>query len=301
MAESIHSSDTLTLKYLLESQSLLNNQPPLCEETNPDKAEKCDDFNQDVWVGPNGVSADMAAAFLGPTLWDRTLPYNDLKLEYMDMNKFLLENGIPNFSDAELTENINSSPPRMEESPQLNQRDQISPFQLTDASQVNLNDSNDATANSFQPVEDTSAVNGSSSSPSTSQSPLNVDVNFEPVATEIALATVPGQQTFDPKTANFNDDELKPQPMIKKSKKIIVPDEQKDDKYWEKRKKNNTAAKRSRDARRIKENQIAIRAGYLQKESNAYKSEIQKLKKENANLKKLVEKYERQMKLFNTQ
>ena len=40
----------------------------------------------------------------------------------------------------------------------------------------------------------------------------------------------------------------------------------KDDKYWARRRKNNMAAKRSRDARRVKENQIAMRASFLEKE-----------------------------------
>lgn len=71
---------------------------------------------------------------------------------------------------------------------------------------------------------------------------------------------------FDPRTRAFSDEELKPQPMIKKSRKQFVPDELKDDKYWARRRKNNMAAKRSRDARRMKENQIALRAGYLEKE-----------------------------------
>jgi leukemia factor-related protein len=45
-----------------------------------------------------------------------------------------------------------------------------------------------------------------------------------------------------------------------------VPDGLKDEKYWARRRKNNMAAKRSRDARRMKENQIALRAGFLEKE-----------------------------------
>lgn len=73
---------------------------------------------------------------------------------------------------------------------------------------------------------------------------------------------------FDPRTRAFSDEELKPQPMIKKSRKQFVPDEMKDDKYWARRRKNNMAAKRSRDARRMKENQIALRAGFLEKEVN---------------------------------
>lgn len=46
----------------------------------------------------------------------------------------------------------------------------------------------------------------------------------------------------------------------------FVPDGLKDEKYWARRRKNNMAAKRSRDARRLKENQIALRAGFLEKE-----------------------------------
>ena len=45
-----------------------------------------------------------------------------------------------------------------------------------------------------------------------------------------------------------------------------MPHELKDEKYWVRRRKNNQAAKRSRDARRVKENQIALRASYLEKE-----------------------------------
>lgn len=94
---------------------------------------------------------------------------------------------------------------------------------------------------------------------------------------------------FDPRMRAFSDEELKPQVMVKKSRKKVifcnkaldqnfvlnmhlslkfVPDDMKDDKYWARRRKNNIAAKRSRDARRVKENQIALRAGFLEKEVN---------------------------------
>lgn len=43
-------------------------------------------------------------------------------------------------------------------------------------------------------------------------------------------------------------------------------DNDKDAAYWERRRKNNEAAKKSRDARRQKEDEIAIRAGYLERE-----------------------------------
>ncbi|KAK9886854.1 hypothetical protein WA026_018503 [Henosepilachna vigintioctopunctata] len=66
----------------------------------------------------------------------------------------------------------------------------------------------------------------------------------------------------------------------------------KDDKYWARRRKNNLAAKRSRDARRMKENQIALRAGFLEKENIGLRQELDRLKKENLLLQNKLSKYE---------
>ena len=63
-----------------------------------------------------------------------------------------------------------------------------------------------------------------------------------------------------------------------------LPDEQKDDLYWERRRKNNEAAKRSRDARRAKEDQIAIRAALLEQENLKLRVEVAALKTETAKL-----------------
>ncbi|XP_059138992.1 hepatic leukemia factor-like, partial [Physella acuta] len=97
-----------------------------------------------------------------------------------------------------------------------------------------------------------------------------------------------GQEDFDPRNRNFTDEELKPQPIIKNLKRnynVFVPDDLKDEKYWARRHKNNYAAKRSRDARRVKENQIALRAAFLEKENMCLRDEMNKLRKENAKLK----------------
>ncbi|OWF52247.1 uncharacterized protein LOC110448012 [Mizuhopecten yessoensis] len=63
-----------------------------------------------------------------------------------------------------------------------------------------------------------------------------------------------------------------------------LPDEQKDEAYWERRRKNNDAAKRSRDARRAKEDQIAIRAALLEQENLKLRVEVAALKTETAKL-----------------
>ncbi len=55
----------------------------------------------------------------------------------------------------------------------------------------------------------------------------DVMVNFDPDPADLALSSVPGQEAFDPRRHCFTEEELKPQPMIKKARKMLVPDEQK--------------------------------------------------------------------------
>jgi len=125
---------------------------------------------------------------------------------------------------------------------------------------------------------------------------LEIQLDFAPE--DIALATVPGLD-FDPKTRTFDMEELRPQPIIKKRKKNAVPEEMKDGKYWEKRLKNKEATRRSREARRLKENQIVLRAAYLEKENKVLKQELEttnfeksKLETEIDILKRKLNKYE---------
>merc|ERR1719486_268882 len=108
-----------------------------------------------------------------------------------------------------------------------------------------------------------------------------LEIEFSPQ--ELALATVPGME-FDPRERSFALDELRPQPIIRKRKKSFVPMEEKDIRYWEKREKNNVAARRSREARRLKENQIALRTAYLEKENAMLKSQVDEVKAENMEL-----------------
>jgi len=125
---------------------------------------------------------------------------------------------------------------------------------------------------------------------------LEEEIEFAPE--DLALATVPGAD-FDPKQRSFDVDELKPQPIIRKRAKVYVPEERKDDRYWDKRCKNNYAARRSREARRLKENQIALRAAYLERQNNLLRRNLEDTKFENTKLamerdilKKKLEKYE---------
>lgn len=49
-----------------------------------------------------------------------------------------------------------------------------------------------------------------------------------------------------------------------RSEKKPIPDEQKDEKYYERRKRNNQAAKKSRDARKIREDHVSRNSIVLQ-------------------------------------
>ncbi|XP_033745996.1 thyrotroph embryonic factor-like [Pecten maximus] len=68
--------------------------------------------------------------------------------------------------------------------------------------------------------------------------------------------------------------------MPPKKRPLSVPDNQKDELYWDKRKKNNDSAKRSREARRMKEEQIALRVVFLEQENLQLRTEVSLLKSE---------------------
>ncbi|XP_062709754.1 uncharacterized protein LOC109409964 isoform X2 [Aedes albopictus] len=211
-------------------------------------------------------NVEAQAAFLGPNLWDKTLPYDsDLKVhQYADLDEFLSENGIP----------VDGLPGgHLGHSTSLTSRSDS----LGHCAGLSLGLSQVTTKRERSPSP-TDCM-----SPDTINPPSPADSTFS-----MSSAT----RDFDPRTRAFSDEELKPQPMIKKSRKQFVPDDMKDDKYWARRRKNNMAAKRSRDARRMKENQIALRAGYLEKENMNLHREVEQLKQENMELRARLSKYQ---------
>ncbi|EDV27364.1 uncharacterized protein TRIADDRAFT_52980 [Trichoplax adhaerens] len=76
---------------------------------------------------------------------------------------------------------------------------------------------------------------------------------------------------LDKKSANLS---------ASKKSKTPVPNDRKDDKYWDKRKRNNESAKRSREARKLKDNQVASRATWLEEENVKIKAENAALREE---------------------
>uniref|UniRef100_A0A8C6MEG2 D site albumin promoter binding protein b n=1 Tax=Nothobranchius furzeri TaxID=105023 RepID=A0A8C6MEG2_NOTFU len=115
---------------------------------------------------------------------------------------------------------------------------------------------------------------------------------FDMDPSDMALSSNSNEPNFDPRRHSFSEEELKPQPMIKKARKVLVPDNLKDEKYWTRRYKNNEAAKRSRDARRLKENQISVRAAFLERENAALRQEVAEMRKELGRCRSILSKYE---------
>lgn len=76
----------------------------------------------------------------------------------------------------------------------------------------------------------------------------------------------------------------RPSESIPLKKRRPVPVEHKDMSYWEKRRKNNESAKKSRDSKREKENQMAVRITYLERENFELKTRCACLMQENQKL-----------------
>lgn len=54
-----------------------------------------------------------------------------------------------------------------------------------------------------------------------------MSVNFQPDPADLVLSSIPGGALFNPRKHRFTEEELKPQPMIKKAKKVFVPEDAK--------------------------------------------------------------------------
>ncbi|XP_008436095.1 TEF transcription factor, PAR bZIP family member a isoform X2 [Poecilia reticulata] len=242
-----------------------------------------------------GGGSDMGpSAALTPAIWDKTIPYDgeSFHLEYMDLEEFLMENGIPTSPDnaalkglpevsvAE-TEKVKSKPVTLLPITELDRCEEEVVIITKSDSDITCDVSTEVTISQEratpEPID---------------PDEIEVNVNYEPDPTDLVLSSVPGGELFNPRKHKFSEEELKPQPMIKKAKKVFVPEEQKDEKYWQRRKKNNMAAKRSRDARRLKENQITVRAAFLERENMALRQEVAELRKECGQYKNVVGRYE---------
>ncbi|XP_061416698.1 thyrotroph embryonic factor-like [Lethenteron reissneri] len=263
-------------------KSLLEN-PPSARQAEPGEKAKFIDGDEEDPRGHLGVSA-----FFGPTLWDKTLPYDDsFQLEYMDLDEFLLENGIPPAANSAVATALPAAA-----APGLGPAPQPLPSPPLPARAPSVGDlppgPSGCRAINVDPLssQPSDAVPGSPDAPP--------DHETEPAEQQLVRSSLTRQGTFDPRQCKFSDMELKPQPIVKKACKSHVPDELKDERYWARRRKNNTAAKRSRDARRLKENQIVVRASFLEQENAALRRELAEMRRDLGRVRNLTAKYEAQ-------
>jgi thyrotrophic embryonic factor len=249
----------------------------------------------------------------GPKMWNdkRRHLKDDFKLEYMveymELDEFLTENDIP-------LETVLQEQQQMEEEQQKRRLEQQ---QQSSKQQVSLV-SSPTTPSSPQPpggpllqqkvAEDqddrksvVSQIIKTETSVSDQASDYATPVRSASVTPDSGLsghASAHHQGDTTPPHLNLDldldlDDSSSPGSLFRKRKKQMVSEERKDEKYWERRRKNNMAAKRSRDARRAKETQIAIQATFLERENKSLAQELSKARSENNLLRERLQKYER--------
>lgn len=265
----------LTIKEILEKVDLSN---IIMDDDSNSKTVKSEQT-----LSSSGINPE--SAFLGPKLWSRPISMpmgGDDDFSVMNIDDFLSENGFDVQDPESPTSNEDAA------SPAGANDDMDTDMNFDEAPKRKGNkrgaDSlsvpkGKGPANEFLYVESKRAKMEREREERSRKTAAEIEFTEE----ELALATVPGMN-FDPRQRRFAPDELRPQPIIRKRKKSYVPSESKDERYWEKREKNNVAARRSREARRLKENQIALRTAYLEKENATLKRELEEAKAENLKL-----------------
>jgi len=326
----------MTIKDILDKVDLFNFTMLSDEDEEKLKAAKAElEAPEPVEKKPKIFKSEPTSAFLGPKIWKKPITLNQLtgvmdepmednrssvdstgaEFSVMNINDFLAEN---NFDLGTV-----SSEDIFDEPQSRGQQDRKSIMRGNSYRNRHESTSSEYTEYSMDP-QDGSMI-GSPDPTQKSNKPRNTlpkgnnsflyaeskrarlerekeerrqreEARMEFSAEELALATVPGAD-FDPSNRHFSLDELRPQPIIRKRKKSYVSFDKKDDKYWEKRNKNNVAARRSREARRLKENQISLRTAFLESENAQLKSAFEEaretLEKQTLEKKMLIEKLKR--------
>ncbi|XP_056652690.1 D site-binding protein isoform X3 [Monodelphis domestica] len=243
-------------------------------------------------------------ALLASLLWERPLPFGDV--DDVDLDAFLLEHGLPPSPPdpgppaprAALAPGA-AAPSCSSGSSSPAQSSSSSPAPTPTPASPRLSPGGHVLGRRAPGAGASSGSQRAGPVPRDTPSPVDPEsvevlMTFDPDPADLALSSVPGQDTFDPRKHRFSEEELKPQPIMKKARKIQVPEEQKDEKYWSRRYKNNEAAKRSRDARRLKENQISVRAAFLEKENALLRQEVVAVRQELSHYRAVLSRYQAQ-------
>ncbi|XP_054944821.1 hepatic leukemia factor-like [Physeter macrocephalus] len=178
-----------------------------------DKEKKLDDESKSPKVPQS--------AFLGSTLWDKTLPYDrdTFQVEYMDLEEFLSENGIPP-SPSQHDHSPHPPGPQPASSPAPSVMDLSSRTSAPIHSGI---PSPNCMQSPIRP-DQLLPANRYTTSPIDPDT-IQVPVGYEPYPADLAMSSIPGQELFDPRKRKFSEEELKPQPVIKKARKVFIPDD----------------------------------------------------------------------------
>merc|ERR1719348_1374616 len=230
-------------------------------------------------------SPEASSAYLGPKLWEKPIQakFNEDDFFVMNIDEFLAENNLQ--LEARAAEEEGEA--KVETSPEPEELSCVSPNMMSSVSPPRVDESpitrpsiivSRDTMRPSAPVRTHDFLYKESKRAKLEREKeerrkrREVEIEFAPE--DLALATVPGAD-FDPSARAFDMEELRPQPIIRKRAKQFVSSEKKDGKYRESRTKNTIAARRSREARRLKENQIALRAAFLEKENVGLRKDVE--------------------------
>jgi len=272
--------DTMSLNEILKKVDLINFEIAKNEIKNsPPNKEGKEITNDTLRINPN-------SAYLGPNLWNNTNIFPLITQEELvevevpvvqstvDFHQFIGENantlnqGINELEDYTSPPNHRTSSVIVARPSLIVKRPREEDFICEEKDQEEEND--------FLHVD----VKKGRFEEERTQNRRHFEMGLEFDSADLALATRPGQN-FDPKKPSFDISELKPQPIIRKRKKTLVPEHEKDEKYWERRQKNTEATKKAREAKRLKENQIGLRAAFLEAENKKLKEEMENMIFEN--------------------
>lgn len=324
----------MTIKDILEKVDLFNFTMLSDEEKDAKKEkEQSPDITETVVVKPKPIKIEQKSAFLGPKIWQTPITLNQLTEEdndeegvennvdvagaefsVMNIDDFLQENNFdfgnvsPTTRDIYAVESrgqrsmIKDVYRRREVSPPESDPSEYSDYSMMDTDQTFTTESVGSPPSSKKPKIELPKGDNTFLYVESKRARMErereerrrrEEARIEFSAEELALATVPGAD-FDPTARQFSMEELRPQPIIRKRRKSYVQPDKKDDKYWEKRNKNNVAARRSREARRLKENQISLRTAFLEQQNRALLATVTEAKEKHDKLlletRKLTEK-----------
>jgi len=228
-------------------------------------------------------------AFLGPSLWDKDDIFQGEKfgVEYLGIDEFLNDNNL-NEADIKFLDRLQNNDSICEDTTKIQTSSPNTTVQIHEPKEIEpilkapiINDPNITVK-----VKDDSKI------VKLVQQPNKPISNLISQWKDEEDAEMNSEDEISVTTKKFFDERLTLQPTLKKSKKQFVPNELKDEKYWARRKKNNVAAKRSRDTRRFKENQIVIAATYLEHENDQLRKQLLECKEKMAQMQARLDRYE---------